>query len=84
MKSLPLIFCALLAGCAAPKWNGAYLGIQRVTPIETFGRGYEPDNGSAYLNAIWTSGRWSFQVEPIIPFNGGPPLLRLATDFKLF
>ena len=81
MKTLAAL-CLALTGCV--KWNGAYLGVQHVTPVTRTVQGRVQDNGSGYLNLIWTAGRWSFQVEPIFPFSGSEPLLRLACDYKIF
>lgn len=82
MRAASFIVALMLAACAAPH---GYLGIQRVTPMNRIAKGKEVDNGGAYFNLLFPMGdRWSFQIEPIIPFNGGEPALRLAADCKLF
>ena len=77
------VFCLALAACAAPH---AYLGVQNVTPLAHVQDSRWPESGSAYVNLLFPLGeRWSFQIEPIIPFDERQkPLLRLAVDVRLF
>lgn len=88
MKLLALFFLAALPGCVlAPKPPHLYAGVQRVTLLDTAHRSSaeRADDFSAYLNLLFPIGEtMSFQVEPIFPFNGEEPLLRVAVDVKLF
>lgn len=75
--------CLAFASCAAPH---AYVGVQNVTPLGSVQGTRWPDSGSVYLNLLFPLGeRWSFQIEPIVPFDSRQePLLRLAVDVKIF
>ena len=81
MRPAFLLALSVLAGCAAPH---AYLGVQAVAPL----RRATPveDAGSAYVNVLFPLGeRWSFQIEPIIPFtHPGEPAMRVAFDYELW
>ena len=75
------VLAALLTACAGPH---LYFGVQNVAPLAQVQDARWPDNGSAYANLLFPLGdRWSFQIEPILPFDERQkPLLRLAVDWR--
>ena len=74
---------ALLTGCSTPEWRGLHGGVQNVQPFQQFNHRQNADGVSVYGIALWGVAGGTAHVQPILPVNGGPPLLGVGIDWRL-
>ena len=76
---LPLL---LLCGCAAPKWQGFFLGPAMVTPARQWSG---EDGVSIEGNAVWSIPNGTLQLEVIEPVTHPEyPAFRAAVNWRVF